>query len=82
MTEAIRGVLRDHARLAVDVAGLDPASDLYDAGLTSNASVEVLLALEDRFGVEFPDELLRRSSFATIDAIREALATLGAGDTA
>jgi acyl carrier protein len=82
MVESIRAVLRDHARLAVDVDALGTRSDLYDAGLTSSASVDVLLALEDRFGVEFPDELLRRSSFETIDAIRAALVGLGAGETA
>jgi acyl carrier protein len=82
MVEAIRAVLRDHARLAVDVAVLGPATDLYDAGLTSSASVDVLLALEERFGVEFPEDLMRRSSFTSIDAIRAALIGLGAGETA
>jgi acyl carrier protein len=82
MTSVIRAVLRDHGRLRIDVASLEPDSDLYEAGLTSTASVDVLLALEDRFTVEFPDHMLRRNAFSSIAAIRAALQELGAGDPA
>jgi len=34
-----------------------------------------MLALEEEFDVEFPDELLRRSSFESVAAIAAALAT-------
>jgi acyl carrier protein len=74
----IRAVLRDHGRLAQDVAALAPGADLYQAGMTSHASVNVMLALEGKFDVEFPDRMLKRSVFASIDAIRGALAELGA----
>jgi acyl carrier protein len=46
--------------------------------MTSHASVNVMLALEDAFGVEFPDAMLRKSTFASVSAIRDALGTLGA----
>ena len=36
-------------------------ADLYAAGMTSHASVNVMLALEDAFDIEFPDELLTKS---------------------
>jgi acyl carrier protein len=36
-----------------------------------------MLALEDAFDVEFPDKLLRKSTFASVSAIREALDSLG-----
>ncbi|WP_241383832.1 acyl carrier protein [Rhodococcus sp. CH91] len=78
MTEqVIRKVLGEHAKLAVDPAGLDPAADLYELGLTSHASVNVMLALEDAFDIEFPDELLRKSTFGSVGAIRSALTELG-----
>jgi acyl carrier protein len=51
-------------------------ADLYAAGLTSHASVNVMLALEDAFDFEFPEKLLRKSTFASISAIRDALAEL------
>ena len=52
---AIRQVLRDHARLPVDVETVPDDADLFQAGMTSHASVNVMLALEDAFDIEFPD---------------------------
>lgn len=78
MTDEIRAVLRDHARLPVDVDSVGEDDDLYQAGMTSHASVSVMLALEDAFDVEFPDALLKRQSFESIAAIRDVLAQLGA----
>lgn len=72
-TQAIREILREHGRLAVDVNGLGDSSDLYDAGLTSHASVNLMLALEERFDIEFPERMLRRRTFMSIAAIRAGL---------
>lgn len=74
----IRAVLRDHGRLKQDVALLDPGADLYQSGLTSHASVNVMLALESAFDVEFPDHMLKRSVFGSIESIRRALGELAA----
>ncbi len=76
LSEQIRTILQAHGRLSADVASLAPDSDLYDAGLTSHASVNLMLALEDHFGVEFPERMLRRRSFESIAAIEEALTEL------
>lgn len=76
MTQEIRQVLADHARLPVDVASLADDADLYQAGMTSHASVNVMLALEDVFDVEFPDSMLKRSVFESIAGIRGALSEL------
>jgi len=59
---------------------LSEESNLYEAGLSSHASVTVMLALEERFDIEFPERMLRRGAFASITAIREGLEELiGAG---
>jgi len=61
--------------------GLDTLADdasLYEAGMTSHASVNVMLALEDTFDVEFPDEMLKRSVFESVAAISTALAQIEA----
>lgn len=80
LTEAIRTVLREYGRLAVDVSGLDDRTDLYSAGLTSHASVNLMLALEEHFEVEFPERMLRRGGFGSIAVIRSNLSELlGAG---
>ena len=69
----IRTILKEHGKLAKDVATLADAADLYQAGMTSHASVNVMLALEGEFDVEFPDAMLKRSSFESIAAIGAAI---------
>ena len=75
----IRRVLRDHARLPVDVEQLDDHADLFQAGMTSHASVNVMLALEDAFDIEFPDQMLKASVFQTVASIADAVGQLQAG---
>jgi acyl carrier protein len=72
----IRDVLRDHGRLNQDVERIDIQADLYKSGMTSHASVNVMLALEGVFDIEFPDHFLKRSVFGSIDSIRRALTEL------
>lgn len=74
----IRNVLRTHARLNQDVDQLDVDADLYQSGMTSHASVNVMLALEGAFDIEFPDNMLKRSVFGSIESIRAAVAELTA----
>ena len=75
-TDKIRDVIRSYARLPVEVKSLADEDDLYQAGMTSQASVDVMLGLEDAFDVEFPDRMLTRSVFESITSIRAALAEL------
>ena len=72
-TQAIRRVLTEHGRLSSDAASLDTDADLYRAGMTSHASVNVMLALEGEFDVEFPDHMLKRGVFGSISSIRAAI---------
>ena len=74
--QQIRDVLRSHGRLNRDVEQIDAADDLYQSGLTSHASVNVMLALEAAFALEFPDRMLKRSVFASIDSISRAISEL------
>ena len=74
--DQIRAVLRDHARLNKDVSLLDVNSDLYQSGMTSHASVNVMLALENIFDVEFPDHMLKRNLFNSIESISSGLREL------
>lgn len=78
-TTRIRRILAEHGRLAVDAAALEDGADLYQAGMTSHASVTVMLALEAEFDLEFPDQLLSREVFQSIAAIREAVSSLLVG---
>lgn len=78
MENQIRAILKEHGRLTTDVASLPEDGDLYQAGMTSHASVNVMLALEGAFDVEFPDRMLKRNVFENIAAIRTAIQELTA----
>ena len=81
MKDQIRGILGEHGRLAVEVSSLKDGDDLYQAGLTSHATVALMLAIEDDFDVEFPERMLRRRTFESIETLYEALREL-TGETA
>jgi acyl carrier protein len=72
----IRRVLNEVGRLPVDVDTLDDRSDLYSAGMGSHATVDVMLALEERFEIEFPSRMLNRGTFESIAAISAAVTEL------
>ncbi len=74
--DRIRTVLAAHAKLREPADSIAESADLYAAGMTSHASVNVMLALEDSFDVEFPDELLTKHTFCTISTIRDAVSEL------
>jgi len=78
---AVRTILRKHGRLAVDVVTLNDQSDLFQAGLSSHATVNLMLALEDHFDVEFPERMLHRKTFSSIASIRTCLDELVGAQT-
>ncbi len=78
VTTRIRQVLKDHAHLGTQIDSLSPVADLYQAGMTSHASVNVMLALEGEFEIEFPDHMLKRSMFDSIASIQRAVEELTA----
>jgi acyl carrier protein len=73
VNEQIRQVIKEHGQLSVDIETLDDHADLYQAGMTSHASVNVMIALEDTFDVEFLDSMLKRSVFESVASISAAL---------
>lgn len=73
MSTAVRDLLKKHAGLSVNVDELAEGADLYAAGLSSFASVQLMLALEEKFDMEFPDSLLNRKSFQSIEAIERTV---------
>jgi acyl carrier protein len=71
--DALSGVLGDLART------LPADADLANHGLTSVQAIEVIFGLEDRLGIEIPDELITRGSFRSVDALVQTLHTAGGG---
>ena len=78
MDDRIREIVGRVGRLPVPVSTLADDSDLHDAGLTSFGTVEVMLSLEEVFGVEFPEEMMTRARFSSIAAISDTLRLVAA----
>jgi acyl carrier protein len=74
----VRDIVSQHGRLSATIDQLSDTSDLYAAGLTSLATVGLMLALEEGFEIEFPDAMLSRKTFASIDALVAAVERLSA----
>lgn len=79
--ERVREIVSQHGRLGVPVAELADDSDLYNAGLTSLATVGLMLALEDGFDIEFPDAMLSRRTFGSIASLAAAVEELAGSTT-
>lgn len=77
-SQIVREILTKHGRLSTQVDELGDDSDLYNAGLTSLATVGLMLALEEEFDIEFPDSMLGRKTFGSIEAITDAVEELQA----
>jgi acyl carrier protein len=76
MKERIQKIVKNSAGLGARFEDIDYSTDLYRAGMTSYASVVLMIALENEFGLEFPDAMLSRSVFESIDAIANAIESL------
>lgn len=63
------GLTSDNLRIEND-------TDLYQAGMKSFASVQLLLALEDTFEIEFPESMLTRATFRSPAAIERSVRAL------
>ena len=67
--EQVRDLLARWARLSKPADRIGGSEDLFRLGLDSQSVINLMLALEERFEMEFPEERLKRASFATLDTI-------------
>lgn len=82
MMEKIRELIAQHAGLPEAAAGIEDDTDLYRAGMKSFASVQLMLALEEAFDIEFPEEMLNRATFRSASSIAQAVEALSPGSMA
>lgn len=73
---AVRELLAEVLPPGFRASALTPTEDLYGAGLSSLGTVDLMLAIEDRFGIEFTNEWLTRRTFASIAALSHAVRRL------
>ncbi len=75
---AVREILQAYGRLNRPAADVGADVDLFAIGLDSQAVINVMLAIEEKFDFEFPEDKLNRAAFTTIRAIAEVVQSAGA----
>ncbi|WP_179235113.1 MULTISPECIES: acyl carrier protein [unclassified Burkholderia] len=76
MKNEIRTILKHVAHLEAAIDLIGDGDDLYEAGLSSLDTIQLMLAIEKQFNIEIPDEMLNRNLFRSIDALAGTIATL------
>lgn len=79
MNDRICDVIAATAKLTVPTAGIGDTDSLHALGLTPLTTVSLMLALEDAFDVEFPDNLLSAQIFSSVASIAAVLKTIRPG---
>ena len=69
---AFEQLLKPHLPFAVD-GPLEPGDDLAGLGLDSMSIVQLLGDIEDRYGLELPDDILNEATFATVGSLWQVL---------
>lgn len=82
MMEKIRELIEQHAGIPLGSHEITDETDLYRAGMKSFASVQLMLALEETFEIEFPEEMLNRATFRSAGSIARAVEQLSPGSIA
>ncbi|MCF7697256.1 acyl carrier protein [Mycetohabitans sp. B2] len=82
MNSKLREILAQWADLDVPIASLSDDASLYDAGMSSLATVKILMAIENAFNVEIPDEWLTRELFTSVASLSQAIKQLQSDEAA
>jgi acyl carrier protein len=72
----IRNALSQVSSLAIRADDLGDHDDLFAAGLSSFDLINLILCLEDIFGIEFPAALMSRDHFSSVAHIEETIAAI------
>ena len=71
--DVVRPFLKFHAG-----GPLTADARLFDLGLDSMQAVELLFAIEDAYGIEIPEDMLRDATFETLGSLWSAVAETAA----
>ena len=71
--ERLKKLLVERLKLQVDPAQIDDNAPLFGEGLGLDSidALELVVGLEQEFGVQVPDEAVGREAFASINALAE-----------
>ena len=73
--------IRDILRASGNIDGIDrlgPSDDLFENGMSSFHAVQVMMAIEDRYDIQFTDDLMKKTTFSTLASLLEAVRRLSA----
>jgi acyl carrier protein len=76
MKTQLRRILSESGNLDVPIDTVADKADLYAVGLTSLATVHLILAMESEFDIEFPESVLTRRLFSSIESLATAITAL------
>ncbi|MFD7865605.1 phosphopantetheine-binding protein [Streptomyces sp. NPDC059783] len=76
LAEEFARFLRPYCRELPADRELTDDTSLMEVGVDSLLVVELVTAIEDHYGIEFPEELLEPGTFATPGTLRRALEPL------
>ena len=80
VADQIETFVRNQFRVAVGDTRFSRTQPLFDLGYIDSVGVVELLAfLDDRFGIQLPDDVLMSDEFATIDGMATIVCRLGSG---
>lgn len=71
--EGVREAVARSSGISSDISQLPGAEDLFLAGMKSHASVNLMLDMEETLDIEFPEALILKSTFTSIDGICAAV---------
>ncbi len=69
----IRDILSTSGNLSTGVEEIGMGDDLFALGLSSFQSVQLMMAIEERFDLQFPDAMIRKETFQSIGAMVRAV---------
>ena len=74
----IKQVIIRTLSLEVDAEEIDDADELFDGGLGLNsmATIEIIVGIEEEFGIEVPDEDLRVELFDSVQTMADYVRTV------
>ncbi|WP_175964515.1 acyl carrier protein [Burkholderia pyrrocinia] len=76
MKSTLRHIISEMKCLDVPIEVLTDHSDLYAVGLTSLASVQLMMEIEREFHINIPDSMLKYELFSSIDSLAAAITQL------
>ncbi|MEV0260068.1 phosphopantetheine-binding protein [Streptomyces sp. NPDC050617] len=69
----VRKLIDQQLNFAAHDVELKDDDNLWDLGMTSLTCLGLMLSIEESFGIELPEEVLKESTFRTVESITAAV---------